>query len=193
MLLKKLVDWFTNPLVIIVLVIFFLIVFIVYLQTSHELTGKFWQFGPVLDDNGSYYKYMTFNLDTWSKVITVYTIIFLTSFVSTLYNSFFGQKISYIENMSKITTYLILGIHPFIKIISYIVNFFAVACFQIQYLLPLFVGSYLAELPFIAKSLIAISEKKNIVKLKFLFSQFFFMLVSNNFGFWEIEDFVFAT
>jgi hypothetical protein len=62
--------------------------------------------------------------------------------------------------MSKITTYLILGIHPFIKIIFYIVNFFAVACFQIQYLLPLFIGSYLAELPFIAKSLIAISEKK---------------------------------
>ena len=165
MVLKKLVDWLTNPLVIVILVILFFIIYIVYLETSHELTGKFWEFGPVLDDNGKYYKYMTFTLDKWSKVITVYAIVFITSFITTLYNTYYKEKFIHLteksdNKLTKYTTYFILVINPLVDIISYIVNFFAVACFQIQYLLPLFIGSYAGELPFIAKALMSLSEKK---------------------------------
>lgn len=164
MILKKLVDWITNPLIVLCLFVFFSIIYIVYLEISHELTGKFWEFGPALNDDGEYYKYMTFTLDNWPKVITVYVIIFLTAFITTLYKGNFSKNlVDLTMNTNKYlkwSSYAILGINPLIYMISYIVNFFAVACFQVQYLLPLFIGSYMGELPYIAKTLMSIGEKK---------------------------------
>ena len=156
----KFLEFFNNPLIIISIVIVFFIAFMVYLETSRELTSKFWSFGPVLNDKGEYFQYMTFRLDSWTKVIYVYVIIFLTAIVNTLYSRFYKTKFkSHLESkdysiMSRIVTFMVLGINPLVDIVSYIVNFFAVACFQFQYLLPLFLGEYLVEIPYIASLLV---------------------------------------
>ena len=155
----KILNLLYNPVFIICLVIGFFILFLIYLQSYNQLTGSFWKFGPVQDEKGEYYKYMSFTMDNWVKVISVYIIILLTSLISSIYDNFYESKFkSHIEStdysiISKLTTYIFLGIKPFMDIMYYIINFFAVANFQIQYLLPLFFGAYLGEIPYIADAL----------------------------------------
>ena len=155
----NLVKWLTNPLVIITIVILFFIAFMVYLETSKELSSLFWKFGPTLDADGKYYKYMTFTLDNWAKVASVYIIIFLTAVVNTLYSKFYKSRFigqigspSY-SSMSRTVKVIVIAINPMMEMLSYIVNFFAVAAFQFQYLLPMFAGAFLAELPYLSQFL----------------------------------------
>ena len=154
-----LMNLLNNPVFIIYIVILFIIFFMVYLESYNQITSTFWKFGPVLNNAGQYYKYMTFTMDNWVKVISVYVIIFLTSLIGGIYDKFYKTHfIKHLESsdysiMSRITTYLFLGINPLVDMMYYIINFFAVACFQFQYLLPLFLGAYLGEIPYILNAL----------------------------------------
>ena len=62
-----------------------------------------------------------------------------------------------IEQYSKITRFCIICnyhnkiIDPIIQIILYIIRFYATATFQIQYIIPQFIGSYITDLPFTLK------------------------------------------
>ena len=144
-----------NPVVIIIITICFLIGFMAYLEES-QVFKNFWKFGPVLDPNGQYYKYMTFTLNNWTKVISVYFIIFLTAFVNTLYKTVYKSKWKpNVESkdysiISKMSTILAICVNPIMELLSYIVNFYAVAVFQFQYLLPMFLGAFCAEIPYLA-------------------------------------------
>ena len=151
----RFLNLFKNPIFIICLVIGFLMMFLIYLETSNQLTTTFWKFGPVTNDEGKYFKYMTFTMDNWVKVISVYVIIFLTSLVYSIYDNFYKNTFKkHLQSpdysiISKPITYIFLGLTPFVEMIYYIINFFAVACFQFQYLLPLFIGGFLGKTPYI--------------------------------------------
>ena len=49
---------------------------------------------------------------------------------------------------NKLLTYVITMVDPFIKTLLYIIEFYATATFQFQFILPQFIGSYIATLPF---------------------------------------------
>ena len=49
---------------------------------------------------------------------------------------------------NKLLTYVITLIDPFIKTLLYIIEFYATATFQLQFILPQFLGAYITNLPF---------------------------------------------
>lgn len=49
---------------------------------------------------------------------------------------------------TKPITYIITLLDPFIKTLLYIIEFYATATFQLQFILPQFIGSYISTLPF---------------------------------------------
>ena len=60
---------------------------------------------------------------------------------------------------SKILFYIATLIDPFIKLLIHIIDFYTVATFQLQYLIPKFIASYLINIPF----LIHLIESKKFI------------------------------
>ncbi len=121
--------------------------------------NNFLKFGPVKDSNGEYTNFMGIQLNSWKLVGIVYVIIFFTTILHSYYLNVVEQNIhAYVLNKaievvpySKFWTYFVLLVDPFINILLTIINFYATATFQIQYVIPQFIGSYFTDLPFTLK------------------------------------------
>ncbi len=119
--------------------------------------NNFAAFGPTQDKNGEHAKFMGISLSTWTHVSIAYAIIFISTILQTYYNLIAYKNISmYVMNpaanfvpYSKLLSHLILTLNPIINIILYVINFFATATFQIQFILPQLLGSYIVNLPFV--------------------------------------------
>ena len=90
-----------------------------------------------------------------------YLLILFSSLFNNYYITIMDQNFFYFltnENITqmpytKTITYIITLIDPFIKTLLYIIEFYATATFQLQFILPQFIGSYISRLPFTLKLL----------------------------------------
>jgi len=155
--IKKWEQLFNNPKTALLVILIFLIAYFL----SEGLTGgfgnNFLSFGPTIDEStGKPITFMGINLDSWKDVCIVYMIILLSTILQSYYsNVVYKTLYPYVFNpavdivpFSKFWTYLILIIDPIIYITFRIIIFYATATFQIQYILPQFLGSYIIDLPF---------------------------------------------
>lgn len=166
-LLKKIYNFFNNPITALLIMLFFFIGYYLSIGLTIGFGNNFLSFGPTKDKNGEYIKFMGIEINSWKLVGIVYTIIFISTVLQTYYknimsdniNSFIWNKAVNFVPHSKSLTYLVLLIDPFINMLITIIRFYATATFQIQYVIPQFIASYLIDLPFIIKLL---SSKKFI-------------------------------
>ena len=155
--LKKWGQFFNDPKTALLIILIFLITYFL----SEGITGgfghNFLSFGPTVDEStGKPVAFMGITLDSWNDVCIVYIIILLSTILQSYYSNVVYKTIyPYVFNpavdivpFSKFWTYLVLIIDPIIYIILRIIIFYATATFQIQYILPQFLGSYLIDLPF---------------------------------------------
>ena len=99
---------------------------------------------------------MGISLKSWTDVSIAYVIIFISTLLQSYYGWIVGNNMySYIFNPAvkqipydKFWTYLILTINPIIKTMLFVINFFATATLQMQFIIPQFLANYLANLPF---------------------------------------------
>ena len=159
MKLSSIYDFFNNPRTALIIILIFFLVFLLSEGLTVGFGNNFLAFGPTKDINGQPTQFMGINIDTWTKVGVIYTITFIASLLSAYYETNIYSNIhAYVWNpavkevpFSKFWTYIILILNPIIQILLYIIRFFATATFQLQYIIPQFVASYIVDLPFTLK------------------------------------------
>jgi hypothetical protein len=156
---SKLYDFFNNPRTALLIMLVFFLAYYLSIGLTVGFSNNFLSFGPVKDKEGNHTKFMGIDINSWKLVGIVYVIIFISTVLQSYYQNVVGQNIhAYVYNTavkkvpySKFWTYLVLLIDPFINILLSIIRFYATATFQIQYVIPQFIGSYITDLPFTLK------------------------------------------
>jgi hypothetical protein len=157
--ITKFFDFFNNPKTALLIILIFLIAFFLTEGLTTGFGNNFLSFGPTKDENGEYTMFMGIKLNEWSSVNVVYLIIFISTILQSYYDNVVHTNLhAFVWNASikivpfpKFWTYLVLLIDPIIQVILYIIKFYATATFQIQYIIPQFIGSYITDLPFTLK------------------------------------------
>jgi len=164
---NKILNSLNNPITAILIIIFFCIIFFIYNGIVNKTHNNFLSFGPTKDENGKSIYFLGSELNTWYEVIITYIFIFIITIFSYYYENVMEHNIyHYLNNYvliniknSKILFYIATLIDPFIKLLIHIIDFYTVATFQLQYLIPKFIASYLINIPF----LIHLIESKKFI------------------------------
>lgn len=160
-ILSKIYKFINKPHVALFIIIIFLISYIIFADESGGFKDNFLVFGPTKNKDGDYTTFAGLELNTWKKIIVIYVMLFFTNILQTYYTNVIDINVNpYIWNknvknvpFSKYLIYFLMAINPFIELLLYIINFFATATFQIQFIIPQFIGKYISNLPFIIKML----------------------------------------
>jgi hypothetical protein len=164
---NKILNSLNNPITAILIIIFFCIIFFIYNGIVNKTHNNFLSFGPTKDENGKSIYFLGSELNTWHEVIITYIFIFIITIFSYYYENVMEHNIyHYLNNYvliniknSKLLFYIATLIDPFIKLLIHIIDFYTVATFQFQYLIPKFIASYLITIPF----LIHLIESKKFI------------------------------
>ena len=159
--MKNWFEFLNNPKIAIIIIFVFILAMFLGQGLTTGFEKNFTKFGPTKDDDGEPARFMGVKLDSWTMVSVAYVLIFMSTIIRTYYGNVMGENLhSYIWNraitevpFSKFWTYLIFLLDPFIQIILSIIDFYALATFQIQYLIPRFIASYITDTPFVIKIL----------------------------------------
>jgi len=154
-----LVSFFMEPKVVLVLFTLFLVGYIIFIDEEGGFSGNFLKFGPS-DAN-----FLGVKLDSWSKVLPLYAVGFFSSLMTSYYYWIMRNDIhSYVYNRavktvpySRFWIYVINMMEPFFEQILMVIQFFTTLTMQLQFILPQFLGSLIADLPFTLQRL---GEKK---------------------------------
>ena len=164
---NKILNTLNNPITAILIIIFFCIIFFIYNGIVNKTHNNFLSFGPTKDENGKSVYFLGSEINTWHEVIITYIFIFIITIFSYYYENVMEHNIyHYLNNYvliniknSKLLFYIATLIDPFIKLLIHIIDFYTVATFQFQYLIPKFIASYLITIPF----LIHLIESKKFI------------------------------
>ena len=156
-------DFFFNVKIAFYVFIIFIIIYLVLLTEEGAFKDKFLNFGP-----SNHTKFLGLTLDTWDKVIMVYIIGFMSTFLTAYYNTVSHNFIhGYIWNpaytkkiqMSKTMTKIIVGVEPILQWILSIINFFINLTMELQFIIPKLLGEIAIQIPY---AFYKISQKKFI-------------------------------
>lgn len=133
----------------------YVILYMAFIGMEGGFSSQFLHFGPgTTDENTAVF--IGIKLDSWSKVILLYFISFVSSLMSTYYTYAMSNNLhSYIWNraikrvpFSKKWTYIVIIAEPFIMQLLSITQFFMNLTVQLQFIIPQFLGSIIIEVPF---------------------------------------------
>lgn len=153
----KVGSFLNHPRTALCIMVSFLIGYFIYANFGGAFTGKFLRFGPdTTSEPDKTTNFMGIKLNNWKNVIIVYVVMFMVTVLQSYYGNVVGQNLhSFVWNRAvkivpypKFWTYLIYLIDPFIGVCLKILNFYAIATFELQYIIPQFVGEYLTDTPF---------------------------------------------
>ena len=157
----KIIRFFSSPAALVLMLIVFLISYFVFLDIEGSFTSDFLQVGPSKDGiNMSYF--MGIKLDSWTKVVLLYGISFLTGALSTAYEISTAPILSSVYlpdsvlvSESMMSTYGITLLSPFISEGLNIVELFTGLTLQFQFILPGIIGRTMVHVPYILNVLSA--------------------------------------
>jgi len=149
------VSFFMEPKVVLVLFTLFLVGYIIFLDEEGAFSNGFLHFGPGAGT------FLGIKIDSWSKVIALYAVGFFASLMTSYYQWIMANNIhSFVYNRaikevpySRFWIYVITIMEPFFYQILQIIQFFTTLTMQFQFILPQFLGSLLADMPFTLKRL----------------------------------------
>jgi hypothetical protein len=138
----------------------FLMIYIVFLDKEGGFKNKFLKFGPDKNPSSSA-NFLGIKLDNWPKVIMLYIIGFVSSLMSSYYNAVMSTSVhTYVYNAavddipySKQLIYSVAMIEPFLYQILWIIQFYMDLIMELQFIIPQFIGSYIASVPFVIQML----------------------------------------
>ena len=147
----KIIRFFSSPAALVLMLIVFLISYFIFLDIEGSFTSDFLQFGPSKD---AYF--MGIKLDSWTKVLLLYGISFLTGALSTAYEistapilSSVYMSDSVVVNENMLSTYGITLLSPFISEGLNIVELFTGLTLQFQFIIPGIIGRTMVHVPYI--------------------------------------------
>jgi hypothetical protein len=148
-------DWLNSPKTIMFISTVFLAGYMAFIQVEGGFSSQFLHFGPGTNEDNTT-SFIGITLDTWSKVILMYFVSFLSSLMNTYYLYAMTNNLhSYIWNramphvpFSKKWTYIVILSEPLLMQILQVTSFFTTLTLQLQFILPQFIGSAIVEIPF---------------------------------------------
>lgn len=151
----EVLEFFMSPKVALIVFTLFLVAYLIFIDEEGGFGESFLHFGPGKDE-ASTTKFLGIKLDNWTKVILLYIVGFFSSLMTSYYQTVMSNNIhSYIWNRaltsvpySKTWTYIIVMMEPFFYQILSIIQFFTNMTMQLQFIIPQFVGSFIADIPF---------------------------------------------
>lgn len=157
------VDALSSPKLVVIIFTLFLVGYIVFIDKAGGFSNNFLHFGPGTTPENTP-KFLGITMDSWNKVYALYVVSFFAALMTSYYNTVMSNHIhSYIWNralpkvpFSRAWTYVIVMMEPFFYQMLGIIQFFTMMTMQLQFILPEFVGSLIAEIPFTLQRL---SEK----------------------------------
>ena len=157
---NEIVDFFFSPKVALFIFTIFIVSYLIFLDEEGAFNEKFLHFGPGDSDKNTT-TFLGIKLDTWPKTIMLYVVGFFSALLTTYYQTVMGQNLhSYIWNkaidtipFSKTWTYAIIIMEPFFYQVLQIIQFFTNLTLQLQFIIPQFIGSYIADVPFTIRML----------------------------------------
>ena len=149
------VRFFMEPKVVLIMFTLFLVGYMIFLDEEGAFSTGFLHFGPGTG------KFLGINIDSWPKVLALYGIGFFASLFTSYYQWIMANNIhSYVYNQaikevpySRFWIYVITLMEPFFYQILGIIQFFTTLTMQFQFILPQFLGSLVADMPFTLKRL----------------------------------------
>jgi len=153
--MDHLADWLNSPKTIMFISTVFLAGYMAFIQVEGGFSSQFLHFGPGTNEDNTT-SFIGITLDTWSKVILMYFVSFLSSLMNTYYLYAMTNNLhSYIWNramphvpFSKKWTYIVILSEPLLMQILQVTSFFTTLTLQLQFILPQFIGSAIVEIPF---------------------------------------------
>lgn len=138
---------FSNPKVAFITFAIWIVIFLLILKSKGVFSKKFLHFGPSTDPE-TQTNFLGSPIDTWSKVITLYILGFLSVLFSTYYHDIFKTWIinsvkDHKEkkiNMCKITAYLLTIADPVLYSINRVLELFVLLTLQLQFFIPQIIG-----------------------------------------------------
>jgi hypothetical protein len=139
--MNRLLKWVMDPRVATVLFLIFLIGYFIFLDEEGGLDSSgFFLFGPSSDPN---INFLGVQINSWSKVITLYTISFVSALMSGYYDvvlsSNFMEKLVDPELVVPWSTPVVFGITSMDKVIGMgleIINILIISSRQFQFMVP---------------------------------------------------------
>jgi hypothetical protein len=151
-MIGQIYNFLSNPIIAILIIIFFCLLFFIY-DGYYNKDSLFFKFGPTINKKKEYELFLGTYLNTWTKVIFAYVIVFFTTIVTYYYSTIMNNNITYklinYFNLNKSYYYLLSIIDPIIICLLYIIKFNAFSILQIQYILPQVLGLYLISIPYL--------------------------------------------
>lgn len=151
----RVAGFFFDPQVAFFFFILFLIGALVGLDVGGAFDKKFMAFGPAKDP-ADQAVFLQMRLDTWSKVLIVYAIAFLSS----LLRNYYGTVVQYFIhdyawnpliktiNYSKFWTHVIIQVEPLLLVVLDMINFFVLFTVQLQFIIIQFLGACVIQIPY---------------------------------------------
>jgi hypothetical protein len=154
-ILKILFNFAFEPKIAFFTFLIFLIITLIILDEEGAFIDNFFYIGPSKDEKNQT-KFIGMKLDTWTKVIIVYIIAFVTSVLTSYYQNVTYQFIHmYVRNpaiktinYSRKWTYIINILEPILYLLLNIITFFITLTTQFQYIFIRFLGEFLITTPF---------------------------------------------
>ena len=151
----EILEFFMSPKVALIIFTLFLVAYITFIDLEGGFKGNFLHFGPGTDEKNMT-SFMGVKLDTWTKVLVLYGVSFMASLLTSYYQTVMSNNIhSYIWNRalssvpySRTWTYAVVLLEPFFYQVLSIVQFFTNMTLQLQFIIPSFIGSLIADVPF---------------------------------------------
>jgi len=153
-------SFLNNPYIAVIIFLIFLIGFFIYLDLEGSFANGFLHFGPGSDkDNTTYF--MGIEINSWSKVLTLYALCFSTGLLKSYYDMTVDTNI--IQHLgdpnvtalpyTKSGVYAITLIDPLIMHSLWLLEILITITVQLQFIFPLILGEYIGDLPYLLSAL----------------------------------------
>ena len=145
--ITNILKTFNNPKVAFLIFAIWICIFLIILGGEGIFSKRFLHFGPS-DDPETQTEFLGSPVNTWTKVITLYALGFLSICFSTYYRDIFGiWELNSVKdhkekkiNMKKSTAYLLIILDPVLDQINRILEFFVLLTLQLQFIIPQLLG-----------------------------------------------------
>lgn len=161
--IKKIIEFMYDPRTAFFLIMLFIsiyFIFILFSESDSDTPNSFFHFGPGTNKDNTP-SFLGIKIDSWEKVYLLYTVSFLTAFITSYYSSVLRDNITeYVYNpalkdvpFSKFWTYVILLISPIVWEFIGLIQILTTFTLQLQFMIPGVLGDYISGLPFLLMKL----------------------------------------
>lgn len=157
---ESVVKFLYHPVTAFTVLVTFLVIYMTFIDLEGGFSKGFLHFGPGTTPETTA-KFIGINIDSWTKVIMLYVISFVSSLIYSYYKYAVNQNLETyafqhaekVVPVNKFWSYVILCSEPVIEQFLMVIQFFMVLTVQLQFIVPELLGNLCAHIPGVMQTL----------------------------------------